>query len=59
MVKLLKSRISFDMKYHILHDFRTSTPFKKKSSDYFKDLHRMELFTNFINLTSFLGGIMN
>ena len=48
------------MKYHILHDLRTSTPFKEKSSDHFKDLHKMELLTHFdINLTSFLGGVMN
>ena len=48
------------MKYHILHGFRTSTPFQEKSSDYFKDLYKMELLTNFdVNLTSFLGGVMN
>ena len=46
--------------HHILHDFRTSTPFKKKPSDHFTDLHKMELLTNFdISLTSFLGGVMN
>ena len=28
------------MKYHIFHDFRTSTSFKEKSSDHFKDLHK-------------------
>ena len=48
------------MKYHILYDFRTSTPFKEKSSDHIKDLHKVEHLTNFdINLTSFLGGVMN
>ena len=48
------------MKYHILHDFGTSTPFKEKSSNQFKDLYKMELLTNFVvNLTSFLGGVMN
>ena len=48
------------MKYHVLHDFRTSTPFEQKSSDHFKDLHKMELLTNFdISLTSFLRGVMN
>ena len=48
------------MKYDVSHDFITSTPFEEKSSDYFKDLHKMELFTNFdISLTSFLGGVMN
>ena len=48
------------MKYHILHHFRTSALFKEKSSDHFKDLHKMELFTNFdANLTSFLGGVLN
>ena len=48
------------MKYHVLHDFMSSTPFEEKSSDYFKDLHKMKLLTNFdIILTSFLGGVMN
>ena len=48
------------MKYHVLHDFMTSTPFGEKSSDHFKDRHKMELLTNFdISLTSFLGGVMN
>ena len=50
----------FDMKYHVVHDFITSTPFEEKSSYHFKDLHKMELLTNFdISLTSFLGGVMN
>ena len=48
------------MKYHVLHDFITSHPFEEKSSDHFKDLHKIELLTNFdISLTSFLGGVMN
>ena len=48
------------MKYHVLHDFITSTPVEEKSSDHFKDLHKMELLTNFdIRLTSFLGEVMN
>ena len=48
------------MKCRVLHDFITSFPFEEKSSDYFKDLHKMELLTNFdISLTSFLGGVMN
>ena len=48
------------MKYHVLHDFVTSTPFEEKSSDHFKDLDKMELLTNFdISLTSFLGRVMN
>ena len=37
----------FDMKYHILHDVRISTPFKEKSSDHFKDLSKLKLLTNF------------
>ena len=50
--------LEFYMKYHILHDFRTSTPIKEKSSDHFKDLH--ELLTNFdVNLTPFLRGVIN
>ena len=48
------------MKYHVLHDFITSTPFEEKSSDHFRDLHKMEhLITFDISLTSFLGGVMN
>ena len=48
------------MKYHVFHDFIASTPFEEKSSDHFKDLHEMELLTNFdISLTSFLGEVMN
>ena len=48
------------MKYHVLRYFITSTPFEEKSSDQFKDLHKIELLTNFdISLTSFLGGVMN
>ena len=48
------------MKYHVLHDFITSTPFEEKSSDHFKDLHKMKLLTNFdISLTSFPEGVMN
>ena len=48
------------MKYHVLHDFITCTLFEEKFSDHFKDLHKMELLTNFdISLTSFLGGVMN
>ena len=48
------------MKYHILHDFITSTPFEEKSSDHCKDPHKMELLTNFdISLTSFPGGVTN
>ena len=47
------------MKYHILHDFRTSTLSKKESSAHFKDLHKLELLTNFyVNPTSLTGGIM-
>ena len=48
------------MKYQVVHDFITSTPFEEKSSDHFKDLHKMEFLRNFdISLTSFLGGVMN
>ena len=48
------------MKYHILHDYITSTPFTEKSPDHFKDLHKLKLLTDFDdNLTSFLGGVMN
>ena len=48
------------MKYDILHDFRASAPFKEKSSDHLKDLNKLKLLTNSdVNLTSFLGGVMN
>ena len=44
--------LKFDMKCHILHDFRTSTSFKEKLSDDFKDLHKLKLPTNVdVNLT--------
>ena len=48
------------MKYHVLHDFITSTPFEEKSFDHFKDIYKLKLLTNFdISLRSFLGGVMN
>ena len=48
------------MKYHVLHDFITSTPFVEKSSDHFKYIYKLKLLTNFdISLTSFLVGVMN
>ena len=48
------------MKYHSLHDFRTSSHFKEKFSVHFEDLNKTELLTNFdVNLTSFVGGVMN
>ena len=48
------------MKDHILHDFRTSTPVGEKSSQHFKDLHKLKLLTNFeVILTLFLGGVIN
>ena len=50
----------FDMKYHILHDFGTSTPLNEKSSDGFKAPHILKLLTNFgLNLTSSPGRVMN
>ena len=48
------------MKNHILHDLRTSAQFKGKSSDHFKDLHKVKLLTNSdVNLTSSVGGVTN
>ena len=48
------------MKYHILFDFGTSSPFKEKSSHDFQDFHKLKLLTNFdVNVTSFPGGVMN
>ena len=48
------------MKYHILHVFRTSIEFIKKSSDHCKDIHKLKLLTSFdVNMTSFLKGVLN
>ena len=48
------------MKYHILHVFRTSIEFIKKSSDHFKDIYKLKLLTSFdVNMTSFLKGGQN
>ena len=33
---------------YYLHDFRTSIPFKEKSSDHFKDAHKLKLLTNLV-----------
>ena len=59
-MNLWKGLLQCDMKYHILRDFRISTPFKDKSSDHFTNGHQLKLLTNFdVNLTSFLGGAIN
>ena len=59
-MKKCKTAKSCRKEYHILHNYKTSTPFQEKSSDHFKNLHKMELSTNFIvNQTSFLGEVMN
>ena len=48
------------MKYYILHDFRTSTPFKEKSPDNVKDFNKLKLLTNFdISLKSSPGEVSN
>ena len=48
------------MKYHIFHDFRICTLFKKTSFDHLKDLNKLKLLRNFnVNLTLFLGGVIN
>ena len=53
-------RTEFEMKYHIFHNFTTSTPSKQKSSHHFKDLQKLKLLTNFnVNLTSSVEGPMN
>ena len=45
------------MKCYILHDSRTSTPYKEKSS---KEHQKLKLLANFdVNLTSVLGAVMN
>ena len=52
--------LEFDTKYHILQDFKTSTQFDEKFSDHFKDLYKLKLLQNLdVNLTSFLGGVIN
>ena len=46
------------MKYHILHVFRTSIEVIKKSSDHFKDIHKLKLLISFdVSMTSFLTGV--
>ena len=46
------------MKYHTLHDLRTSSPFKEKLSDQFKDFDKLKLLTNVdLNLTQSPGGL--
>ena len=41
------------MKHHIVHYFRTCTPFKEKSFYHFEDSHKLKLMTNFdVNLIS-------
>ena len=48
------------MKHHIMHAFGISTPCEKKSTDHFKDLHKLKLQANFgVNLTLSLGGVIN
>ena len=48
------------MKYHIFHDFRTSTSFKEKFCDHFNVLHELKALTNFnVNPIFFLGGVIN
>ena len=48
------------MKYNILHDFRIPIPFKEKSSDHFKDLHKLKRLKYFdVHLTSFLGRVID
>ena len=45
---------------HFVCHFGTSTSFREKCSDHFKDLHKLTLLTHFdIILTSFLGGTIN
>ena len=57
---ILESRTRFDMKYHILHNFRTPTPFKETSSHHFKDLHKLKLQAKSdVSLMSSPGGVMN
>ena len=47
------------MEYNILNDVRTSTSFKEKPSDHFKDLGKLKLMRNSdINLTSSPEGVM-
>ena len=46
------------MKYHILHDFRTFTKIKEKSSAHFEHIYKLKLLTNLsANMPSFPGGV--
>ena len=44
------------MKYHILHDFITSTSFEEKSSDHFKDLHKIGTLDKFRYQSDVISG---
>ena len=59
-MKTLGREPEFDMKYHILHDFRACTSFKEEYFDHFKDLHKLKLLKNaYVYLTSSQEGDMN
>ena len=48
------------MKYHILHVFRTSIEFIKKSSNNFKDIYKLKILTSLdVSMTSFVKGDPN
>ena len=45
---------------YLFYVFRTSTPFREKPSDHFKDLHQLKVLINFdVNLIISLGGVKN
>ena len=51
---LIRSGLHFDLKHHILHESRTSAPFKQTFS--IRELYKRKLQTNFdVNLISLLG----
>ena len=57
---VLRSGSEFDMKYHILHVFRTYIEVIKKSSDNFKNIYKLKLLTSFdVSMTPFLKGVPN
>ena len=48
------------MKYHILHDIRTSAPFKEGSFDHFEDVHQLKFLAYLgINLMLTPGRVIN
>ena len=59
-IKVRVCHVKFVMKHYIMRVFRASTPFKEKSSNRFRDFHKLKLLTNFdVNLITSQGRVNN